>query len=241
MLLSHGKKVFKQLQDKQKADYDKNYKESFDGYHIIHPLSKSIPVINIMYTDADQFTTMKKSELLEFVEQQKSHIIAICEVKHKIPRERTELHYVILGYSLFPVKLDLDIGRGIAIYIRSSIDNCIIQTNPDIKSGEVCLLEIRLCGGKNLPFGFFNRSPTTTSKQEKNNANLNNLLRYLSGKKYSHQCFVGDFNFRNINWFTWTAQRNEKGKDGQFIETIHGCYLYQHLLELTRCQIIGNP
>ena len=97
--------------------------------------------------------------------------------------------------------LDPNIGRGIKIYIQSSIDNCVILINRDIKFSEVCLLEIRLCGGDNLLFGCFYRSPSTststTSTSEKNNANLNNLLKYLSGKKYNHQCFVGDFNFRN--------------------------------------------
>ena len=92
-----------------------------------------------MYTNADQFTTMKKSELLEFVERKKPHIIAICEVKRKIPRERTELDYVIPGYSLHPVNLDLSIRRGIIIYIHSSIDNCVIQINPNIKFSEICL------------------------------------------------------------------------------------------------------
>ena len=40
-----------------------------------------------MYTNADQFTTMKKSELLEFVKRKKPRVIAICEVKPKNPRE----------------------------------------------------------------------------------------------------------------------------------------------------------
>ena len=66
--------------------------------------------INTMYTNADQFTTMKRLELLEFVERKKPHIIAICEVKPKIPRERTELGYVIPGYSLHPVNLDSNMG-----------------------------------------------------------------------------------------------------------------------------------
>ena len=102
-----------------------------------------MPAINIMYINADQFTTMKKSELLEFVERKKPHIIAICEVKSKIPRERTELNYVVPDYSLHPLNLDSNIGRRI-IYIYSSIDNCVIQINPDIKFSEVWLLEIRL-------------------------------------------------------------------------------------------------
>ena len=106
-----------------------------------------MPATNSMYTNADQFTTMKKSELLEFVERKKLHIIAICEIKPKAPRERTELDYVIPGYSLHPVNLDSNIVRRITIYIHSSIDNCVIQINPDVKFSKVCLLEIRLCGG----------------------------------------------------------------------------------------------
>ena len=52
--------------------------KSFNRDRVIYPSSKSMPAINIMYTNADQFSTMKKSELLEFVEQKKPHIIAGC-------------------------------------------------------------------------------------------------------------------------------------------------------------------
>ena len=143
---------------------------------------------------------------------------------------------------MHPVNLDSNIGRGIIIYIHSSIDNCVIQINPDIKFSEVCLLEIRLCGGYNLLFCCFNRSQTTTGTPEKNNANLNNFLKYLSGKKHleSHQCFVDDFNFRNINWLIWATPHNEESKGVQFIEIICDCYLYQQLLGPTRCRSTDN-
>ena len=52
-----------------------------------------MPAINIMHTNANQFTTMRNSELLELVKQKKPHIIAICRRKPKILRERRELHY----------------------------------------------------------------------------------------------------------------------------------------------------
>ena len=45
-----------------------------------------MPNINIVYINADQFITMKKLELLEFAKRKKTHIIAICEVKPKIPK-----------------------------------------------------------------------------------------------------------------------------------------------------------
>ena len=50
------------------------------------------------------------------VERKKPDIIAIWKVKLKIPKKRTELDYVIPGYSLHPVSLDSDIGWGIIIY-----------------------------------------------------------------------------------------------------------------------------
>ena len=75
---------------------------------------------------------------------------AISEVKHKILRERIELDFVIPCYSLHPVNLGSNKGRGIIIYIHSSIDNCVIQINPDINFSEVCFLEIRLGGGDDL-------------------------------------------------------------------------------------------
>ena len=84
-----------------------------------------MPAINITYTNTDQFTTKKNLELLEFVERAKPHIIAICEVKPKIPRERTELDNVISGCSFHPVSLDSNIGQGIITYIHSSIDKCV--------------------------------------------------------------------------------------------------------------------
>ena len=142
---------------------------------------------------------------------------------------------------MHPVNLDSNIVRGIIIYIHSSIDNCVIQINPDVKFSKVCLLEIRLCGGDNLLFGCFYRSPNTTSTSEKNKANLNNLLKYLSRKKHSHQCCVGGFNFRNINWFTWSTLHDEESKEPQFIETIRDCYLYQCLLKPTRSRSTDNP
>ena len=84
--LSHGTEELKLIQDNQQADYDKNYKKSFNRDHIIYPSSKSMLAINIMYANADQFITMKKLEHLEFVERKKPHIIAICEVKPKISK-----------------------------------------------------------------------------------------------------------------------------------------------------------
>ena len=53
-------------------------------------------------------------------------------------------------------------------------------------------------------------------------------------RKYSHKCFVGDFNYRNINWVSWTTPHNEDSNEAKFVETIRDCYHHQHIDEPTR-------
>ena len=89
-------------------------------------------------------------------------------------------------------------------------------------------------GGDILLFGCLYRSPTPSSISEDNNVNLNILLRSISMRKYSHKCFVGDFNYRNINWVSWTTPHNEDSNEAKFVETIRDCYLHQNIDEPTR-------
>ena len=60
-------------------------------------------------------------------------------------------------------------------------------------------------------------------------------------KKYSHKCFVGDFNFNKINWCNWTTPHNGESKGEQFIEAMRDSYLYQHVEETMRCRGTDNP
>ena len=184
----------------------------------------------------DQLTSTKRSELLKHIEQEKPLVIAICEVKPKNSKERTTVDYQIPGFSLHPTNIgpDSNIGRGIAVYTHCSIDQSVMQIQPEISYDEVCLLEIRLRGGDILLFGCFYRSPTLSNMSEQNNGNLHKLLRCISRKKYSHKCFVGDFNYREINWISWTTPCNEDSNEAKFAETIRDCYLYQHIDESTR-------
>ena len=83
-------------------------------------------------------------------------------------------------------------------------------------------------------FGCFYRSPTPSALAECNNEHLNNLLCLISKKKYSHKCLVGDFNFPDINWDSWTSPHSEVSKEYKFIETIRDCFFHQHNLENSR-------
>ena len=98
------------------------------------------------------------------------------------------------------MNLDSKTGRRIAVYAHESLDKSIIQIKPSVSFEEACLLEVKLRGGDVLLFGCFYRSPTKSMTSDENNTKLNQLLKHLSLKKYSHKLFVGDFNFKLINW-----------------------------------------
>ena len=85
------------------------------------------------------------------------------------------------------------------------------------------------------------RSSTYISSSEENNEKLNRFFRVISQKKYSHLCVVGDFNYRSINWITWTTNHGEESTEAKLIETIRDCYFYQHIEQVTRRRGNDNP
>jgi hypothetical protein len=154
--------------------------------------SLNLPSIKVMFTNADQLTSSKMIELRKNIEEEKPLIVAVCEVKPKNAKEHTVMDYEIPHYSLHPVNLDNNTGRGIAVYSHCSLDKSTIQIEPILSFEEACLLEVRLRGGDILLFGCCYRSPTATETSDQNNGQLNRLLKCISKKNYSHKCIVGD-------------------------------------------------
>lgn len=196
--------------------------------------SSTLQTIKVMFTNADQLNSSKMTELKKLIERNKPLIVAVCEVKPKNARERREKDYEIPNYTLHPVNLDSDTGRGIAVYSHISLEKSTIQIIPNLIFEEVCLLEVRLRGGDMLLFGCCYRSPTVTEDSHVNNANLNRLLKCVSMKKYSHICIMGDFNYKHINWSSWTTTYGEDSNEAQFIEAARDSFFQQHIEKPTR-------
>ena len=199
------------------------------------------PSFKIMFSNADQLTSLKMTELKRRIQKEKPLIIAICEVKPKNYNDRTLLDYQIPGYAIHPLNLDSNNGRGMAVYIHDTLENSVIDIKSDITFSEVCLLEVKLRGGDKLLFGSFYRSPTPTELSEENNNNLNKLLTNISSKPYSHKCFVGNFNYKDINWDNCSTVHNEESKEALFIDATQDGFLYQHNLEDSRRRGNDSP
>ena len=113
-------------------------------------------------------------------------------------------HFIIFStkniWYIFTTNIDSTNGRGIVILAHSSISHLVLEVKPDVQFEEVCLLELKLEGNNVMIFGPIYRSPTQTSRSDKNNNNLNTLVRRLANNKiYFHICLTGDLNF-HINW-----------------------------------------
>ena len=71
---------------------------------------------------------------------------------------------------------------------------------------------------------------------------LTSLLKTLSeNKKYTYKCFVGDFNFKDIEWPSMSTHEDKESKESKFIETIQDCFLYQDVTLPTRCRGTDRP
>ena len=198
--------------------------------------------MKILFTNADQLTESKMSELITKVNQEKPLIVAISEVKMKnATKPRVLEDYQIPNYILNPVNLTNKTGSGIAVYIHKSIEKSAVEIKLESKFEEACMVEIRLRGGDVMLFCCCYRSPTASEQSEENNEKLNQLLRIISNKKYSHRCVVGDFNFRNINWSNWSTTLSEQSAEAKFIEAVRDCYFFQHMSEPTRHRGTDNP
>ena len=102
-------------------------------------------------------------------------------------------------------------------------------------------MEVRLSGAHLLLFCCCYRSPTPTEFSDENNDKLNRLLKAIGKNNYTHRCIVGDFNYRDINWPSWTTHHNEESAEFKFIEAIRDSYLYQHVEKPTRRRGNDDP
>ena len=200
-----------------------------------------LSTLKVMFTNADQMTPSKMDELKKKMELEKPLIVAVSEMKYKNSTESTSMDYNVPGFTIHPVNLDNKVGRGLAVYTKDILDKTVIQIKADILFEEVCLLEIQLRGGDILMFACAYRSPTPNTSSERNNENLNKLLKMISTKKYSHICIVGDLNFKHINWKTCNTTKGEDSIESKFLEAVRDSFLHQHIEKPTRKRGNDDP
>ena len=161
-------------------------------------------------------------------------IIGITEVKPKYSRYCLNPAEISLpDYELFHVNVDNKVGRGVALYVHKSLNAAPHYVKTTFQ--ESVWIEIKLNQKDNLLVGCIYRSD---SGSDENNINLRSLIKEAVDTKHSHLLVMGDFNYREIQWETWTSSKEECRN---FIECIRDSFLFQHVMKPTRGRINNEP
>ena len=192
--------------------------------------------MRVFYTNADQLTN-KLSELKIRAEEEKPHIIIITEVNHKSTKVNPDpVIFNLEGYQMHQLNVSSK-GRGIIIYTHQSI-NKILDISAKTKFSENKIISIKIDNNTDFLVAAIYRSDSGTKE---NNENLLKLLKEINEMKQSHKLVVGDYNYKDIDWESWSTTKNETSEEQAFISCIQDLYWYQHVNSPTRYRQGNNP
>ena len=182
--------------------------------------------------NADVFNREKYIELKHRLSEsgETPQIIAINEVKAKNPKHSIELvEYQLPGYSFESLNLLNSTGRGMVLYILSSIKYSPLNFSSSFVEAQVAIIEPQT--ENQLVFGSIYRSPTCTLENTKQ---LNSLIDGIMRHKPEKLLLMGDFNYPSIDWTNVTVSGSVHSKEFLFVETLRDNFLSQLSLKPTR-------
>ncbi len=187
--------------------------------------------LKCMYTNADSLKN-KLNEFTTRVLDCNPDIICITEVKPKNMKDNlTESEFSLKekGYNMFPLNIENNIGRGMLVFTKSSLQAVRIHISGNFE--EVVWIKVQLNGNDTLLLGNFYRSG---SGSETNNKSMRDVICKAINMKCTYTCCIGDFNYPDINWRTMNpGTDNESAEEFQFLECIQNNYLTQHITKPT--------
>ena len=189
-----------------------------------------------IYTNPDILDN-KMSELSTYVQHFKPMVIGIAEVKpkhYRLPPSSTT--YKINGYTQFHKNIESNTGRGVLLYVHSSLNPSDVSLYEDYE--ESVWAEVKLRDNDKLLIGVVYRSDSGSTA---NNIKLLRLMKDVSEKKYSHTLIMGDFNFSDINWSSWSTPHGEEHLESQFLECSRDTFFHQHVTKPTRYRFGQTP
>ena len=192
--------------------------------------------ISIIYTNIDSLTN-KLVDLKFFLSTEYRNnppqIIALTEVNaksYKYPLQESELQ--ISGYNMFSTGIGDKNCRGILIYVHNSLHANQLDLLDFKENLTVCIHfknhSINMCT--------IYRSPNSDFYNDLKMHTLIDKVSNLDGQTL----FIGDFNYPNINWETWTVV-DMSVSAYSFIDCLRSNFLYQHVLAPTRKRGTQDP
>jgi len=165
----------------------------------------------------------------------KPKVIALTEAKHKSKWSTTLSELNISGYDIYSNDLNSN-NRGIIVYVSQDLSCKVL--NVDIDFSEFLLIEIEGCSAYNkTTIGVIYRSP---SSKPENDLKLYQLINNLCVDNKHKLILVGDFNWPNIEWHSWSTANN-LFPETKFLDTLRKNYLLQHIDKPTRIRGGDKP
>lgn len=211
---------------------------SFSELELNITKSTIINGLKFYYINADSLLN-KMGELEIIIDMLKPDVVVVTEVfpKNLNPSNINSNEYKLKGFTCHISAISNN-SRGVVIYTKDHIsaDYCTVMMNSDFKESVWC--ELRLNETDKLIVGGIYKSP---SSDELNHIRLNELMTQATNLNYKHMIIVGDFNFPDVNWTTWTNSGNENHASFHFIECLRDNFLQQHISSYTRYRDGQNP
>ena len=184
--------------------------------------------LNCMYTNADSIMN-KREELEARIEVNQPDIIAISEVYPKVQGHHIQSAELQLdGFDCFTADQE---GRGVCIYTRKWMKATAVNSLTGSDFSESVWCETRLKNNDILLIGCVYRSPNSS---QDNNDRLMDLISMACNMNKSHLLIMGDFNYPDVDWSTYTSLSSLPHGSSQLIDCLHDNFIYQTVRDYTR-------
>ena len=174
----------------------------------------------------------KRSEISDFIELNKPHILALTEFGAPSSVDDGELGYE--GYTLYRGDHSDGSGgpgKGAALYVQNSLNHAAIPEFDKVDFDCSAWSIVKLTGDKSLLVGVVYRSPNSTAQ---NNENLLRLMRKAFTSNFDHVMLCGDFNLPLIEWNLNQCVDSQMSFTSSFLALVEDLGIFQHVKESTR-------
>ena len=197
----------------------------------------------MLYTNADQFVS-KRDDMMMLICNDKPDLILLTEVIPKAQRLAiAPAQLAIPGFAQYanflPSTQNLGSSgtRGICIYASLSLK--VSEVTLEQSAVEQLWVKLALTGSDCLLIGCLYRSPSGNTGDSVHQ--LEQLFRKASSMSFSHLLIVGDLNLPQIDWETESSSAPPSHCSHSFIDTVHDCFLHQHVHCPTRYRLGEKP
>ena len=192
-----------------------------------HDKQIKVSALKCMYTNADSLLN-KRAELLTNIEALKPDVVAVTEVLPKCGSENVqEVELEIQDFDCFKLLKE----SGVCIYVRKYLKAIQVDDLVNSQFSESMWCEVKLKGNDKILIGCIYRSPNSSNS---NGVYLSDLIKDACNRRNSHLLIMGDFNYSEIDWKSWTSSAAESHGSSILLNTLQDNFLYQLVDQNTR-------